>query len=56
VPVRARQPGRLDASRWRGVRGRAHLAMLFITGYARNAAIGSGHLPSGIHVLTNHFR
>ena len=29
--------------------------MLFITGYAENAAIGSGQLDPGMHVLTKPF-
>jgi PAS domain S-box-containing protein len=34
---------------------RPKLKVLFITGYAENAAIGSGHLASGMHVLTKPF-
>ena len=29
--------------------------MLFITGYAENAALGNGHLKPGMHVLTKPF-
>ena len=29
--------------------------MLFITGYAKNAAIGNGYLEPGMHVLTKPF-
>jgi CheY-like chemotaxis protein len=32
------------------------LRVLFITGYAENAAIGNGHLESGMEVLTKPFR
>ena len=35
--------------------GRADLKVLFITGYAENAAIGNGHLEPGMHVLTKPF-
>lgn len=31
------------------------LKVLFITGYAENAAIGNGHLEPGLHVLTKPF-
>jgi DNA-binding response OmpR family regulator len=34
---------------------RADLKVLFITGYANNAAIGHGHLEPGMHVLTKPF-
>jgi CheY-like chemotaxis protein len=34
---------------------RPGLNVLFITGYAENAAIGSGHLEPGMHVLTKPF-
>jgi CheY-like chemotaxis protein len=34
---------------------RPDLKVLFITGYAENAAIGSGHLERGMHVLTKPF-
>ena len=34
---------------------RADLKVLFITGYANNAAIGNGHLEPGMHVLTKPF-
>jgi len=35
--------------------GRPGLKVLFITGYAENAAIGNGHLASGMHVMTKPF-
>jgi PAS domain S-box-containing protein len=35
--------------------GRPELKVLFITGYAANAAVGSGHLPVGMHVMTKPF-
>ena len=38
--------------------GRLHrpdLKVLFITGYAENAAVGNGHLQPGMHVLTKPF-
>jgi PAS domain S-box-containing protein len=34
---------------------RPSLKALFITGYAENAAIGSGHLPAGMEVMTKPF-
>ncbi|HEY8441581.1 MAG TPA: PAS domain S-box protein [Xanthobacteraceae bacterium] len=34
---------------------RPDLKVLFITGYAENAAIGNGHLEPGMHVLTKPF-
>jgi len=34
---------------------RAGLPVLFITGYAENAAVGNGHLEPGMHVLTKPF-
>ena len=34
---------------------RPDLKVLFITGYAENAAIGNGHLAPGMHVLTKPF-
>jgi CheY-like chemotaxis protein len=34
---------------------RPGLRVLFITGYAENAAIGNGHLEPGMHVLTKPF-
>jgi PAS domain S-box-containing protein len=34
---------------------RPNLTVLFITGYAENAAIGNGHLERGMHVLTKPF-
>jgi CheY-like chemotaxis protein len=40
-----------DAAR----RCRPDLKVLFITGYAENAAIGNGHLEPGMHVLTKPF-
>ena len=40
-----------DAAR----RIRPNLKVLFITGYAENAAIGNGHLEPGMHVLTKPF-
>ncbi len=40
-----------DAARLR----RPDLKVLFITGYAENAAINNGHLDSGMHVLTKPF-
>ncbi len=35
--------------------GRPSLKVLFVTGYAENAAIGNGHLERGMHVLTKPF-
>jgi DNA-binding response OmpR family regulator len=40
-----------DAARQR----RPDLRVLFITGYAENAALGDGHLEPGMHVLTKPF-
>jgi CheY-like chemotaxis protein len=40
-----------DAARQR----RPKLKVLFITGYAENAAISNGHLEPGMHVLTKPF-
>ena len=40
-----------DAAR----RVRPQLRVLFITGYAENAALGNGHLEPGMHVLTKPF-
>jgi CheY-like chemotaxis protein len=34
---------------------RASLPVLFITGYAENAAVGNGHLDPGMHILTKPF-
>jgi CheY-like chemotaxis protein len=34
---------------------RPRLKVLFITGYAENAAVGDGHLEAGMHVLTKPF-
>jgi DNA-binding response OmpR family regulator len=34
---------------------RPNLKVLFITGYAENAVVGNGHLPSGMQVLTKSF-
>ena len=34
---------------------RSGLKVLFITGYAENAAVGNGHLEPGMHVLTKPF-
>ena len=34
---------------------RARLPVLFITGYAENAAVGNGHLDPGMHILTKPF-
>lgn len=34
---------------------RPGLKVLFITGYAENAAIGSGHLEPGMQILTKPF-
>lgn len=34
---------------------RPDLQILFITGYAENAAVGNGHLERGMHVLTKPF-
>jgi CheY-like chemotaxis protein len=34
---------------------RPDLKVLFVTGYAENAAIGSGHLGSAVHLLTKPF-
>ena len=35
--------------------GRPDLKVLFITGFAENAAVGNGHLEPGMHVLTKPF-
>ncbi len=35
---------------------RPELQVLFITGYAENAAIGNGHLPAGMQLLTKPFK
>ena len=40
-----------DAARTR----RAHLKILFVTGYAENAAIGNGFVGSGMQILTKPF-
>ncbi len=40
-----------DAARSR----RPELKVLFITGYAENAAIANGHLEPGMHVLSKPF-
>jgi CheY-like chemotaxis protein len=40
-----------DAAR----QSRPDLKVLFITGYAENAAVGNGHLEPGMHVLTKPF-
>ncbi len=40
-----------DAAR----QSRPDLKVLFITGYAENAAVGNGHLEAGMHVLTKPF-
>jgi signal transduction histidine kinase/CheY-like chemotaxis protein len=45
--------GRQLADAGRALRG--DLKVLFITGYAENAAIGHGHLEPGMHVLTKPF-
>ncbi len=45
--------GRQMADAARGKR--PHLKVLFITGYAENAAVGSGHLEPGMHVLSKPF-
>jgi CheY-like chemotaxis protein len=34
---------------------RPHLKVLFVTGYAENAAVGNGHLEAGMHVLSKPF-
>ena len=34
---------------------RAGLKVLFVTGYAENAAVGNGHLPPGMEVITKPF-
>jgi PAS domain S-box-containing protein len=34
---------------------RAHLKVLFVTGYAENAVVGHGHLDPGFHILTKPF-
>jgi DNA-binding response OmpR family regulator len=34
---------------------RAGLKVLFITGYAENAAVGNGHLEPGMEILTKPF-
>ncbi|RYF54517.1 MAG: response regulator, partial [Comamonadaceae bacterium] len=38
-----------------GRQKRPELTTLFITGYAENAAIGEGHLPAGMAVITKPF-
>ena len=38
-----------------GRAARPDLKVLFITGYAENAAVGNGHLEPGMHVLTKPF-
>ena len=35
--------------------GRPGLKVLFITGYAENAAVGNGQLDHGMHVMTKPF-
>ena len=35
--------------------GRPGLKVLFITGFAENAAVGNGHLAPGMHVMTKPF-
>ena len=40
-----------DAAR----RVRPNLKVLFITGYAENAAVGNGHLEAGMEVITKPF-
>ncbi len=45
--------GRQVADAGRAVR--SGLKVLFITGYAENAAVGNGHLEPGMHVLTKPF-
>jgi signal transduction histidine kinase len=47
------QNGRQLADAARSLRPK--LKVLFITGYAENAAVGHGHLESGMHVLTKPF-
>ena len=44
-------PVHADAARVR----RPHLKVLFITGYAENAALGNGHLERGMSVVTKPF-
>jgi hypothetical protein len=34
---------------------RGDLKVLFITGYAENAAVGNGHLDPGMEILTKPF-
>jgi len=34
---------------------RPDLKVLFITGYAENAAVGNGHLDRGMHIMTKPF-
>src|SRR6202044_1491832 len=34
---------------------RPKLKVLFVTGYAENAVVGSGHLKPGMHILTKPF-
>ena len=50
-------PGGSTAGRWRMPprANRPGLKVLFITGYAENAAIGNGYLEPGMHVLTKPF-
>jgi len=40
-----------DAARLR----RPHLKVLFVTGFAENAAVGNGHLEAGMEVITKPF-
>ena len=35
---------------------RPGLQVLFITGYAENAAVGNGHLPAGMQLMTKPFK
>jgi len=35
---------------------RPDLKILFVTGFAENAAVGNGHLPPGMEVLTKPFQ
>jgi DNA-binding response OmpR family regulator len=34
---------------------RLDIKVLFVTGYAQNAAIAAGHLDAGLHVMTKPF-
>ena len=45
-----------EAHDWLSARlGRPDLKVLFVTGYAENAAVGNGHLDPGMQVITKPF-